>query len=137
MTEELAWDDVAEFERAVVVGGPVEDRLEKVEGSTEDVSEGFVEGVDVGVDVGVDIGVDIGVELVGIRLGVEVGVVEDAVVDGGSGGDVLDVEGITTIGGPCATLGLMVGVLSAGGVVDESGASPTGVCPRTGVEVLL
>ena len=31
----------------------------------------------------------------------------------------------------------MVGVFSAGGVVDESGASSTGVFPPTGVEVLL
>ena len=120
-----------------MVGAPVEDRLEITVGSTEDFSEGFVKGVEVGVEIGVDDGVDVGVEVRGIRLGVELGVVGDAVVDGGTGGDVLDVEGVTAIGGPCATLGLMVGVVSAGGVVDESGASPTGVCPPPGTELSL
>ena len=120
-----------------MVGAPVEDRLETTESSTEDFSEGFVEGVEVGVDVGVGVGVDVGVEVRGTRLGVELGVVEDAVVDGGTGGDVLDVEGVTATGGACTTLGLMVGVVSAGGVVDESGALPTGVCPPPGLELLL
>ena len=129
MTEKVAWDDVVVFEGGVVVGAPVEDRLETTEGSTEDFSEGFVEGVEVGVDVGV--------EVRGTRLGVELGVVEDAVVDGGTGGDVLDVDGVTTTGGACTTLGLMVGVVSAGGVVDESGGSPTGVCPPPGLELPL
>ena len=117
------------LEGDVMVGAPVEDRLEITVGSTEDFSEGFVKGVEVGVEIGV--------EVRGIRVGVELGVVGDAVVDGGTGGDVLDVEGVTAIGGPCATLGLMVGVVSAGGVVDESGASPTGVCPPPGTELSL
>ena len=86
VTEKVAWDDVAAFARGVVVGTPVEDRLEITEGSTEDFSEGFVAGVDGSVDAG------------GIRLGVELGVVEDAVVDEGTGGDVLEVEGTTAIG---------------------------------------
>ena len=143
MTEKDAWDDVPVLEGDVVVSAPLEDRLEFTVGSTEDFSEGFVEGVEVGVDVGVgvgvgvDVGVEVGVEAGGIRLGVEMGVVEDAVVDGGRGGDVLDVDGVTAAGGPCATLGLMVGVVSTGGVVDESGASPTGVSSPPEFELLL
>ena len=102
------------LEGDVTVGAPVDDRLEITVGSTEDFSEGFVEGIEVGVDVGVDVGV----EVRGIRLGVELGVVEDAVVGGSTGVDVLDVEGVAAAGGACATLGLTVGVVTTGGVVD-------------------
>ena len=126
MTEKDAWDDVAVLEGDVMVGAPVEDRLERTVGSTEDFSEGFVEVVEVGVEVGV--------EVRGIRLGVELGVVEDAVVDGDTGGDVLDVEDVTATGEACKMLGLTMGV---GGVVDEGGGSSTGVCPAPGSELLL
>ena len=64
-------------DNGVVFGTPVEaDGLEDPRGSAESI--------------------DVGVEAEGIRLGVEVGVAEDAVVDGGTGVDVLDVGGIAT-----------------------------------------
>ena len=136
MTEKDAWDDVAVLEGDVMVGAPVEDRLERTVGSTEDFSKGFVEVVEVGVEVDVGVGADVGVEVRGMRLGVELGVLEEAIVDGGTGGDVLDVEDVTATGEACKTLGLMMGVVSVC-VVDEGGGSSTGVCPAPGSELLL
>lgn len=76
-TEGLAWDDAAVLDRGVIVGASVEaDELDFTVEPTE----------------GVDIGIDVWVEAEGTRLGVEVGVVEDAVVDGGTGAAVLEVE---------------------------------------------
>ena len=68
------------------------------------------------------VGVDVGVAAGGIELGVEGGVAEDAVVLGGTGVEVLDVERIGAGGG----LDFVVGAISTG-VVDESGVFSAGV----------
>ena len=90
--EDVAWDDVVALEGGVVVGTGVEaDELEIFVGTTEDVSGGVSEVFDVDVDVVTR----------GILLEVELGLVEDAVVDGGTEVELLDVDGVTTGGGTC------------------------------------
>ena len=99
----------------------VEDWVAEVMALADAVTDkGEVVGTAVGVDGpevprGFDESIDVGVEAEGIRLGVELGVVEDAVADGGTGFDVLDVGGITT-GGVLVSGGLAgADVLDSGG----------------------
>ena len=90
--------------------------------------------VNEGSAVGVELGTEVNVGAEGVGLGVEVGVAEDAVVDGSTGVDVLEVER-TTAGGVLSGT-FKAGGFTAGGVVDESGTFPTGVSLACGWAVV-
>ena len=116
VTGKVVLDEAAALESGVIVGGSVED-------DGLEITVGSSDGVDVGVAAG------------GIRLGVELGAVEDAVVGGRTEVDVLDVEGMPT-GGEFGIMGALVeDDFTAGGAVEESGASPGGVSPAKALEV--
>ena len=83
-------------DKGVVVGTPVE-----IDGP--ELPEGYADSIDVGV------------EAEDIRLGVELGVAEDAVVEGGTGVDVLEVGGTATYGV------LVAGGLAGVDVLDSGG----------------
>ena len=97
MTGELAWDDAAVLEGGVILGTSVEaDGLGIPVGEIEGGAVGVeAEGITLGVETE---GSDVGVEAEGTRFGIEVGVVEDGVVGGSTGFDVLDVEDIAAGG---------------------------------------
>lgn len=116
VTGKIALDEAAALKSGVIVGASVED-----------------DGLE--ITVGSAKGVDVGVAADDIRLRVELGGVEDAVVGGRTEVDVLDFEGIPTGGELCITGALVAGGCTAGGAVEESGASPGAVSPAKLLEV--
>lgn len=116
VTGKIGLDEAAALKSGVIVGASVEDDgLEITVGSAE--------------------GVEVGVAADGIRLRVELGGVDDAVVVGRTEVDVLDFEGPPTGGELCLTGALVAGGCTAGGAVEESGASPGRVSPAKLLEV--
>ena len=144
VTGKVALDEATALGSGVIVGASVEDDgLDITVGSTEGVDVGVIVGASV-EDDGLDITVgstervDVGVAVDGTRLSVELGGIEDAVVGGRTEVDVLDVEGIPTGGELCITGALVAGGCTAGGAVEESGASavsPGRVSPAKLLEV--